>query len=209
MNSKNILTDRSGHAVFFLMPSLNPVETKKEALLNVAADLFYTQGFHVTGIKQIIETAGIAKGTFYSHFKSKDAIGVAWLQQRHHQWNGMLEAFLRQQKSTPRAQLLGHFDFLSSWMASCNNRGCAFLNALSEIPDSSNPMRQEIRKHKAELHARFRDLIDAHFVGKSSTERAHIAAITFISFEGAIVETQNFGEPWPIAAARRQLQSIL
>jgi AcrR family transcriptional regulator len=191
------------------MPTLTPVETKKEALLDVAAELFYSQGFHVTGIKQIIETAGIAKGTFYSHFKSKNAIGVAWLRKRHHVWNALLADFLRQQKSTPRAQLLGYFDFLTHWMESCDNRGCAFLNALSEIPDSSDPMRQEIRDHKAELHARFRDLVDAHFVGKSSTERAHIAAITFISFEGAIVETQNFGEPWPIAAARRQLKSLL
>lgn len=191
------------------MSAAIPLENKKQALLDVAADLFYSQGFHASGIKQIIETAGIAKGTFYSHFKSKDAIGVAWLQKRHHQWNGMLDDFLRQQKSTPRAQLLGYFDFLTVWMDECNNRGCAFLNALSEVPDASHPMRQEVRQHKAELHARIRDLIDAHFTGKSNTERAHLAAITFISFEGAIVETQNFCEPWPIAAARRQLKSVL
>lgn len=191
------------------MSTATPLENKKQALLDVAADLFYSQGFHTTGIKQIIEAAGIAKGTFYSHFKSKDALGVAWLQKRHLQWNGMLDDFLRQQKSTPRAQLLGYFDFLTVWMDSCNNRGCAFLNALSEIPDASHPMRQEVRQHKTELHAQIRDLIDAHFSGKPSTERAHLAAITFISFEGAIVETQNFCEPWPIAAARRQLKSIL
>lgn len=191
------------------MPTATPLENKKQALLDVAADLFYSQGFHATGIKQIIEAAGIAKGTFYSHFKSKDALGVAWLQKRHHQWNGMLDDFLRQQKSTPRAQLLGYFDFLTFWMDACNNRGCAFLNALSEIPDSSHPMRHEIRQHKTELHERIRTLVDAHFTEKSKAERVHIAAITFISFEGAIVETQVFGDPWPIAAARRQLKSTL
>jgi len=191
------------------MPAVTPLENKKQALLDVAAGLFYSQGFHASGIKQIIETAGIAKGTFYSHFKSKDAIGVAWLQKRHHQWNGLLDDYLRQQKSTPRAQLLGYFDFLTVWMGECNYRGCAFLNVLSEIPDASHPMREEVRQHKTELLARIRELIDAHFTGKSNSERAHLAATTFISFEGAIIETQNFCDPWPIAAARRQLKSIL
>ncbi len=44
---------------------------KREALLNTAFELFTTQGIHKTTINNIVETAGVAKGTFYLYFKDK------------------------------------------------------------------------------------------------------------------------------------------
>ena len=191
------------------MSATTPIETKKQALLEVAARLFYAQGFHATGIKQIIEVAGIAKGTFYSHFKSKDEVGLAWLKHRHFEWNQMLENSLRSAGASPRDQLLGLFEFLADWMDSCSYRGCAFLNALSEVPDPKHPMRVEIREHKEDLHSRIRHLVTAHFEDRLVPERKQIADQIFILFEGAIVESQNFNDSWPILAARRQLEATL
>lgn len=191
------------------MSTSSPAQNKKDALLEIAADLFYTQGFHATGIKQIIEAAGIAKGTFYSHYKSKDEIGLAWLRRRHHQWNGMLHEHLAGLKQTPRAQLLGLYSFLEEWMQNCNYRGCAFLNALSELPLADHPMREEIRNHKQDLRELIHDMVKAHFTAKTPAQRRLLADQIFLSFEGAIVESQNFSDTWPIATARRQLESLL
>lgn len=44
---------------------------KREALLNTAFDLFTTQGLNKTTINNIVEAAGVAKGTFYLYFKDK------------------------------------------------------------------------------------------------------------------------------------------
>ena len=44
---------------------------KREALLNTAFELFTTQGIHKTTINNIVEAAGVAKGTFYLYFKDK------------------------------------------------------------------------------------------------------------------------------------------
>lgn len=44
---------------------------KKETLLNAAFDLFIKQGIHQTTISNIVEKAGVAKGTFYLYFKDK------------------------------------------------------------------------------------------------------------------------------------------
>lgn len=44
---------------------------KREALLNTAFDLFTTQGINQTTINNIVEAAGVAKGTFYLYFKDK------------------------------------------------------------------------------------------------------------------------------------------
>ena len=44
---------------------------KKETLFNSAYDLFITKGINSTAISDIVEKAGVAKGTFYLYFKDK------------------------------------------------------------------------------------------------------------------------------------------
>lgn len=44
---------------------------KKEALLNTALELFGQKGIQNTAISDIVQKAGVAKGTFYLYFKDK------------------------------------------------------------------------------------------------------------------------------------------
>lgn len=44
---------------------------KKEALFNTAYELFTTKGINSTAISDIVDRAGVAKGTFYLYFKDK------------------------------------------------------------------------------------------------------------------------------------------
>ena len=81
------------------MPEKDSKPSKRDELLDIASTLFYRQGYGATGVKQIIETAGIAKGTFYSHFSSKEEVGLAWLKTRHFEWNAWLEARLGKDKN--------------------------------------------------------------------------------------------------------------
>ncbi|MFV1995360.1 MAG: TetR/AcrR family transcriptional regulator [Verrucomicrobiales bacterium] len=177
-------------------------------MVEVAADLFYAQGYRATGIKQIMDAVGIAKGTFYTHFTSKEELGIAWLRKRHLKWNRWLEEMLAT-KPTPRTKLLGALDFLEQWMANSEYRGCAFLNTLSEVPDAENPMRAEVEAHKLDLRNRFRELVLAHFGGKGSRRIGRMSDIIFLLFEGALIEAQNFREAWPIRTARKATEQLL
>lgn len=46
-------------------------QKKKEALYNTAFELFTTKGIHKTTISDIVQKAGVAKGTFYLYFTDK------------------------------------------------------------------------------------------------------------------------------------------
>lgn len=46
-------------------------QRKKEALLNTAFDLFTSKGINDTSISDIVNKAGVAKGTFYLYFRDK------------------------------------------------------------------------------------------------------------------------------------------
>ena len=50
---------------------------KKDALFNTAFELFTTKGLTKTTISDIVNQAGVAKGTFYLYFKDKYDIRIS------------------------------------------------------------------------------------------------------------------------------------
>ena len=49
-------------------------EKRKLELLKIAYGMFITKGYENTSVDGIIEEAGIAKGTFYYYFESKEQL---------------------------------------------------------------------------------------------------------------------------------------
>ncbi|WP_084598172.1 TetR/AcrR family transcriptional regulator [Flagellimonas lutaonensis] len=62
-------------------------------ILKTAGSLFYRNGYHNTGINEIIKHADIAKATLYNHFESKDAICIAYLEHRHRSFISALKSY--------------------------------------------------------------------------------------------------------------------
>ncbi len=59
----------------------------KQEILNVALDLFSTQGYEATSVSQIAEAVGIRKASLYSHFVSKQEILDALVQKSFEEYN--------------------------------------------------------------------------------------------------------------------------
>lgn len=56
------------------MRIIKEAEVRKNEILDVAEELFAVKGFDGTSTNDILEKAGIARGTLYYHFKSKEDI---------------------------------------------------------------------------------------------------------------------------------------
>lgn len=188
-------------------PTSSP-KSKRDELIEVAAKLFYEQGYHCTGVQQIIQEAGIAKGTFYSHFKSKEALGCAWLKARHVEWVTWLLDSIKD-KTTARAKILGVFDFLETWMQDCDYRGCAFLNTLSETPAADSPLRVEIVAHLNELKELMNQLVDQHLEARTKKERSDTSKVIFVLFEGALIEIRNSRNCSSLPAVKAVVKRLL
>lgn len=48
----------------------------RSRLLQVGLSTFARRGYHGTGIKEIVDTAEVPKGSFYNYFKSKEEFGI-------------------------------------------------------------------------------------------------------------------------------------
>src|ERR1700753_3807975 len=97
----------------------------KDRILDTASRLFYDQGYHITGINQIIEEADIARASLYNHFDSKTELLLAYLEKTHHSWYEELDAFLSPY-SEPRAKILAIFDFRIQRQQKLKYKGCHF-----------------------------------------------------------------------------------
>lgn len=51
-----------------------PSKTRREQILTSALEVFAARGYHGASIADIIEAAGIARGTFYLYFENKRAV---------------------------------------------------------------------------------------------------------------------------------------
>ncbi|MGM3388524.1 TetR/AcrR family transcriptional regulator [Stutzerimonas stutzeri] len=134
---------------------------KRDQLLGTAERLFYTEGYHATGIDRILSESGVAKMTLYKHFKSKDDLILAVLDARQ---QPMLERLRSaRERLPPRQALMGVFDGLDAMIHSptafC---GCLFINAAAEYQDREHPIHQRAAAYKAQfqthLHALLQDL---------------------------------------------------
>jgi TetR/AcrR family transcriptional repressor of nem operon len=56
-----------------LMARPRKSEQAKQQLLDVGVQMLTEQGYHGTGIKQILDAVGVPKGSFYNFFPSKEA----------------------------------------------------------------------------------------------------------------------------------------
>lgn len=58
-----------------------PIRTTRDRIVEAAARLFTSKGFHQTSIDEIAQEAGVAKGSVYYHFPGKDNLLVSVIQE--------------------------------------------------------------------------------------------------------------------------------
>jgi AcrR family transcriptional regulator len=129
----------------------------KDRILNTASRLFYDQGYHVTGINQIIDEADIARASLYNHFASKTDLLLAYLDKTHEKWFKDLEEWLTPMVSA-REKLIALFDFRIQRQRHSNYKGCHFNKITAETADDEEVFRR-VKAHKERFREYIRSLV--------------------------------------------------
>ncbi len=78
------------------MRTVKSAEVRRNEILDAAEELFVTQGFEQTTTNDILEKVGIARGTLYYHFKSKEEILDAMIMRINRNLIDQAKAVLKQ-----------------------------------------------------------------------------------------------------------------
>jgi len=180
----------------------------KQNIIETASDLFYKNGYNLTGINEIIRESGIAKATLYNHFKSKDDICLAYLNYKNSAFLTSIEAFCAKAPKG-KGQLLSLFDFLENFFDSKDFNGCWCINTISEIPAGNEKIINSIQFHKQQFISFIEKLISANFTDNSAKKNTKLAKRIYLLYESAVSESHLHQNKWPIASTKEICQLIL
>lgn len=163
----------------------------RDKVAAVAADLFYRKGIRAVGVEEIVRQAGVAKISLYRNFDSKDALVVAYLEDRNADfWRQWDEAFSRYE-GDPHAQLRAIMTYLSRRTTQPGYRGCPFINYAAEFPEPSHPGHRIVKANKREWRRRLAGIVEALEVDRPK----QLADGLMLLVEGAYAISQTLGGP--------------
>ncbi|HVS95315.1 MAG TPA: TetR/AcrR family transcriptional regulator [Puia sp.] len=178
----------------------------KDRILNTASRLFYDQGYHVTGINQIIDEADIARASLYNHYPSKTDLLLAYLDRTNEAWFRDLERYLHP-LPTAREKLLALFDFRIHRQRSSGYRGCHFSKITAETSDDEQVF-QRVKAHKERFRALICQLVkDAWH--RHVLDDDTLATTIFLLLEGGIALGAMYRNSQDADRARKIVENLL
>ena len=175
----------------------------RERLLAAANELFYAEGVHSVGIDRVIEQAGVAKGSLYNTFGSKDELIHAYLKARHETIAERITRAL-ENYDTPRDRLLGVFESQGRSLTDTGYRGCAFVRASAE----SHPgdlVEQAYGDYRGWVRSLFTRLADE----AGAPDPAVLARQLHLLYDGIAVSSRMDHDPAAFVAARAAAAALL
>ncbi|WP_299377802.1 TetR/AcrR family transcriptional regulator [uncultured Tateyamaria sp.] len=106
---------------------LMPRPSHKEKIVESGLAVFHEFGYHASGVQTVVDHAGVPKGSFYNHFKSKDELGLAVLDAYWHRTEDV-RAILNDTSLNPLERIEAHLAAFT-----VTQSGCLVGNFTSEM----------------------------------------------------------------------------
>ncbi len=117
-------------------------EINREKLLNHGVKLLTQQGYHGTGLNEILAAVQIPKGSFYNYFASKEAFGAEVIRHYIDPFIQLLNSYLQNPKLDALTALQNYFSELIDELEIAGFKGgCLLGNLMGEVGDTSDVCR--------------------------------------------------------------------
>jgi len=166
----------------------------RDHLISTGLHLLHAQGFHASGVQDIIQAADVPKGTFYTHFESKEQFGAEVLGRYWEQRAARTTALLSDETKPPLVRLKAWFDGkISDREASKSYAGCLIGNFSAELARDSRLVRDRLAGIFAAwttlLATTIREGVDNGEITTALPPET-IAAFLVDAFEGAVLRSK-------------------
>lgn len=110
-----------------------PAVPARQRVLDAAYELFARRGIRDVGVDELIQTSGVAKATFYKHFKSKDDVVLAFLQRWYEERSAAIEQAVARYGNRDEGAVLTIFDLFDDWFGQGAVQVTSFLHVMMEM----------------------------------------------------------------------------
>jgi TetR/AcrR family transcriptional regulator, transcriptional repressor for nem operon len=169
--------------------SMQTAEIKIESktrILDASLRVIRTKGYSATRVEDICEAAGLTKGGFFHHFKSKEEMAIAAAEHFSAMAEGIFSDAPYQHLTDPLERLLGYVDFRKAILQ-------------GELPDYTCLLGTMVQE-TYETHPLIRKVCDRCI-------SAHAATLV-VDIEGAI-RKYGISAPWSVESLAYYTQSVI
>jgi TetR/AcrR family transcriptional regulator, transcriptional repressor for nem operon len=176
--------------------------TTKAALLEAGTQILLEKGYHHTGIQDVLQAAGVPKGSFYYYFPSKEAFGLEVMAHFAAAYMERLEQYLGDATQSPLTRL---HRYLEQTLARFERRGCRggclIGNLSQELADQNALFGAQLEAVLISWRERYARLFrEAQAVGelRADLDAQELADFYLNSFEGALLRAKVSKSPAPL-----------
>ena len=169
----------------------SPKAGARQKLLEAAFSLIRAKGYSSTSVDELCAKAGVTKGAFFHHFKSKDALAVA----AANHWSEITGAFFAtapyHELGDPLDRVLGYLDFRKAILkGEIAEFTCLVGTMVQEIygtnPDIRDACGASISEHAARIEADIAAAMTRHRI-RTRWTAASLALHTQAVLQGAFI----------------------
>ncbi len=136
--------------------SRRDVRELREKLLDQGVALLMEQGYHGTGLQELVRSVGVPKGSFYNYFPSKEAFSAEVVKHYIEPFITQLDGHLRRPDVNAETALKAYFNELIEETERRGFKGgCLLGNLIGEIGDTSDlcqlSLREAVRRYRDKL----------------------------------------------------------
>ena len=118
----------------------------KQKIIESGAGIIHLKGFNHAGIQEILDAAGVPKGSFYNYFKNKEDFGLQVVDFFVDQFIGLTEGTLANGQLGPRDKIRALLEGFIAFFESRDCRyGCPVGNLSQEMGDLSPAFRGKLK----------------------------------------------------------------
>ena len=177
----------------------------RELLLQAGMELFLERGYSATGLQDILERAGVPKGSFYHYFGSKEEFGLEVLERYARQATEVAEEHLGMADGEQRPileRLRGYYEAQAEKLTSCSCRqGCLMGSLGDELANVSEAIRASVESRSRSLLDRLAQALrEAQKAGELSPDADpdRLADFCNASWQGALHQMKIRRSPAPL-----------
>jgi TetR/AcrR family transcriptional repressor of nem operon len=172
---------------------VNLKRTREDVLLAVL-DLIHQQGFHSTGLKQLLSSSGVSSGSFYNYFASKDELAHALIDFK---WGKLKSLLFGLPQGNAIAQLFQMIDQLEAIHQAENPcAGCFLGNLIVELVEHDPAFRKHLIQVFDEWQQEIAELLNAaRSQLKPGINPDQFAQQLLSAIEGALLLGRLYNDP--------------
>jgi TetR/AcrR family transcriptional repressor of nem operon len=183
-----------------------PRANVRDQLIHSAVEVFHARGFNGCSVQDIVDSAGVPKGSFYNHFDSKEALGVEVVRA----YTALVGTYVVEAGAadilsgagTPLERIRAYFEAVIEQNVSCGVRkGCLLGNFATELAPHSAEIAKAVTDALDNWSAAVAQALTRAQEAGQVSEDADVSALARYlvdGYEGAAARAKLIGDRAPM-----------